>query len=69
MTTLAICALLVVGAVLFAVAVLRLAWIGLLYAWRAFLHVAGAIVARISRRDISLNFLAILACLTLTIVI
>lgn len=53
MITLAICALLVAGAVLFAVAALRLAWIGLLYAWRAFLHVAGAIVARVSRRDIS----------------
>ncbi len=53
MLTLAICTLLAVGLVLFVVAVLRLAWIGLLYAWRAFLHVAGAIVARIARRDIS----------------
>lgn len=53
MITLAICALLVAGAVLFAVAVLRLAWIGLLYAWRVFIHMAGAIVGRISRRDIS----------------
>lgn len=53
MIALAICALLVAGAVLFAVAVLRIAWIGLLYAWRAFLHVSCAIVARISRRDIS----------------
>lgn len=53
MITLAICALLVTGAVLFAAAMLRLAWIGLLYAWRAFLHMAGAIVARIARRDIS----------------
>lgn len=53
MLTLSICALLVVGAALFAVAALRLAWIGLLYVWRSLLHVAGAIVARISQRDIS----------------
>lgn len=53
MVALATCALLFVGAALFAVAVLRFVWYGALVLWRTLLQVASAIVQRLTNRDIS----------------
>lgn len=50
MLTIAICAMLIVGAGLFAVAVLRFAWYAALCAWRAVLHVAAGVVHWIATR-------------------
>lgn len=48
MATLAVCALLLAGAGLFCIALLRIAWAGSLMAWRGVLRLAEAVLQRIS---------------------